>query len=99
MEKINQDYSADLAVIVSMNCGNHKMLLKAIWKYAKENGLVGTRTITMENLGPMEPQLPWINADAHLKKLFGKDQIRPIQDFGILKKAGHIKIRPKHLIT
>merc|ERR1712080_28256 len=84
--KITQEYSEDMAPIVptqslsGKRAGNHKMLIKWIWKYAKKNELFeeGSRP-------------PTINADNVLKKLFGKAAIQPVRDIAILKKNGHVK--------
>merc|ERR1712080_396924 len=37
--KLNQEYSEDLAVVTKRSRGNHKILLKAIWKSATANNL------------------------------------------------------------
>ena len=87
MGKMTQDYSKELAAIMPKGAGTnkgssgtHNMLLKAIWKYATDNDL------KMKGVRP-----PMIKADGLLKKLFGKDQIQPVQDVGLLKKNGHVK--------
>ena len=81
--KRNQEYTEEMAPIVpaifGKRAGNHLFLIKCLWKYAKENELVGSGA------------RPFIKADKLLKKLFGKDEIYPLQDAGILKKNGHVK--------